>query len=110
MVNDDTRMIPPDIDENDAPTPTECFEECIHASACINQFDRLRGKLGSGETYSIAHLVRDLGCGEDCDEYDYDDTQELIYACRRLVSLCIENDVKAGARLKGLLRRFGIRW
>lgn len=108
----DSKRIPADIHMGEEPTPKECFEECMHASACVTQFERLRGKLADGETYSVEHLIRDLGCGEDCDCYDEDDTADL----RRVVRQLIET-VKVGEsmcecglmahRLKSDLRMLG---
>lgn len=64
----DSRLIPPDINEPDV-TPSDCYEDCAHASACRMQLARLRGyDVDEDNTlYWLDHLARDLGCSEDCE-------------------------------------------
>ena len=85
-------MIPTGLDVDETPTPTDCMEECVHAEACRAQLARLRGyDVDEDAAYWMDTLAIDLGCGEDCDCYDEDDTADL----RRVVKQLIET-VKVG--------------
>lgn len=108
----DERLIPSDVHESDALTPSDHYERCIHAYACAEQFARLRGKLADGETYSIMHLIHDLGCGEDCDAYDEDDTGDLRRVVKQLIETVRVGEAECDCalmahRLKSDLRGLG---
>ena len=102
----DPRLQPMDAEER----PVDWYEDCIHARACLMQACRLDPRL---EIVDDARVIASaLGCGEDCECYDEDDTADL----RRVVKQLIET-VKVGEaecdcalmahRLKADLRMLG---
>ena len=92
----DSRLQPPDEAEM---TPTDCMEECVHAEACRAQLERLRGyDVNEDAAYWMDTLATDLGCGEDCDEYD--DGTWMQRRCRERID-ALRSEC---ARLLGIVR------
>lgn len=61
----DSRLVPPDIAEDRAPTALQCWLECEHGNACLMQVVRLSG---IGRDAPMDSLVKAMGCDECCDE------------------------------------------
>ena len=58
----DPRLQPP---EDDEMTPAECWEHCIHGTACVG----LLVRLSEVKTISIDRAAETMGCA-DCDEWE----------------------------------------
>jgi len=54
--------------DDQEPTARECFEECIHSKACMRMFEHYAYNVETDEAIDL--MVMEIGCGEDCQEYE----------------------------------------
>lgn len=66
----DSRLIPPDINDPDEPIDVRCYEDCTHGEACRALIARLRGfDVDENEFFWVDKLTDYLGC-EDCELWE----------------------------------------
>lgn len=60
----DPRLQPSDVGDDEM-TPIECWQECVHGTACVALLVRLNG----GGMIGLSRAVRTMGCAE-CDQWE----------------------------------------